>query len=125
MTSIVTKYLIVLALGVSLVGCHHSPDVVTEYKYIEKPALNVPDPLPLQMSPVEFYVVTPENATEVVEEIEPSVLFALNENSYENLALNIERILGYIRELRIILDQYREYYGENIDESGIESTPSE
>lgn len=69
------------------------------------------------MRPVEWVVITPENAEEVWTELQQSntdlVLFGLTDEGYENLAINIANIRNMMNQQRIIIIKYKDYYEPN------------
>lgn len=90
-------------------------EVVTKKE--ERARLNLADPTPLSMRPVEWVVITPENAEEVWTELQQSntdlVLFGLTDEGYENLAINIANIRNMMNQQRIIIIKYKDYYEPN------------
>ena len=75
--------------------------------------LAMPDTLSLQ--PLEWIIITPENAEEVWAKLaeDPKgevVLFALNEKGYEELAKNYASIRTALAEHRNVIIAYRDYY---------------
>ena len=75
--------------------------------------LAMPDTLSLQ--PLEWIIITPENAEEVWVKLaeDPKgevVLFALNEKGYEELAKNYASIRTALAEHRNVIIAYRDYY---------------
>mgnify|MGYP000876758310 CR=1 FL=1 len=81
---------------------------------VERTRLNLPDPDPISARPVEFIVITPENAEETWAKLRESntdlVLFGLTDEGYESLALNIADIRNVLNEYRVILIKYKDYY---------------
>ena len=103
-----------------IVGCASTPEIrevekIIMKKVIEKKLpLNINAPVPLELTQVEWIIVTRENIDEVWAEIEADnegvALFALRHGQYENLALNIVEIRKQLGEYVIILKKYKEYY---------------
>ena len=106
-----------------IVGCASTPEIrevekIIMKKVIEKKLpLNINAPVPLELTQVEWIIVTRENIDEVWAEIEADnegvALFALRHGQYENLALNIVEIRKQLGEYVIILKKYKEYYEED------------
>ena len=106
-----------------IVGCASTPEIKTVEKIITKKViekklpLNINAPVPLELTQVEWIIVTRENIDEVWAEIEADnegvALFALRHGQYENLALNIVEIRKQLGEYVIILKKYKEYYEED------------
>jgi len=87
-------------------------EVITQE--IEKPKLNLDVVEPLDLKPIKWIVITRENVAQVFSEIEQEgksvALFALNTDTYEILAINMEDIKRYILTQNKILVKYKEYY---------------
>ena len=87
-------------MALFIVGCASTPELRTVEKIVTKKViekklpLNIDAPVPLELSDVEWVIVTRENIDEVWAEIEADnegvALFALRHGEYENFALNIE-----------------------------------
>jgi hypothetical protein len=111
-------WIVILTLSVS--GCgfglfskREEPiQVIT--KPIERTPLNLENPPPLRLRPIEWIVVTPENWEEVFRQMQSKdqnlVLFGLTSDGYQNLALTIAEIRNLINTQKIIIGKYREYY---------------
>jgi len=106
-----------ILLSVLIIGClsgcfSRQMEVITEP--IERPRLNLPDYGSVEMNPVEFLVVTPENAEEVFERLEKSrivpVFFGLTGVYYKNLAVNMELLKQYIVYQNEVIKIYKSYY---------------
>lgn len=108
---------IVFLLIVSLLtsACSSGLSVITQEKPRQK--LDLPDPEPIVVLPVEFIVITKDNASSVFSKMERGgkvpVLFGLTGISYKNLALNMQDIQRFIRIQTETLRLYREYYEES------------
>jgi|TARA_B100000214_G_C23941464_1_gene615928 hypothetical protein len=87
-------------------------EVITQE--IEKPKLNLDVVEPLDLKPIKWIVITRENVAQVFSEIEQEgksvALFALDTDTYEILAINMEDIKRYILTQNKILVKYKEYY---------------
>ena len=87
-------------------------EVITQE--IEKPKLNLDVVEPLDLKPIKWIVITRENVAQVFSEIEQEgksvALFALDTDTYEILAINMEDIKRYILTQNQILIKYKEYY---------------
>ena len=110
-------------MALFLVGCAGTPEIRTVEKVVTKKViekklpLSINAPVPLELTEVEWIIVTRENIEEVWAEIEADnegvALFALRHGEYENLALNIVEIRKQLGEDVIILKKYKEYYEED------------
>lgn len=97
----------------SLFGPDVKPvEVVT--KEVERTPLNLPDPTPVDPVPFKWVVITPENAQDVWAKLEKQgddlVLFAVTDEGYEALSINMIQLRNHIDKQRTILLKYREYY---------------
>ncbi len=103
------KILTVSVLGFGLVSCTKpEPEIQTVYINTPVVAPTVPRVDVLTLRPVDWIVITPENVTEQL--AKNNTLFALNTQSYENLALNISDIRANIDQYRAIITIYEESY---------------
>ena len=112
------KYLILT--GILLLAACGEPipepvrPIVIQAEPIARPALNLPNVDRIDARPVEWIVVTPENADQVFAEMEARgeepVLFGVNEQGYENIAINTQQTLSVILQQQAVIDGYREYY---------------
>ena len=113
---VVTCMMLVVVLlifsGCSTFRSEKQIEVITEE--IEKPKLNLDVVEPLDLKPVKWIVLTRENVEEVFTNLEKDgksvALFALDTDTYEILAVNMEDIKRYILTQKTILVKYKEYY---------------
>ena len=112
----IMKILLVL---IGLCFLHGCTTAVKTIEVLNRPepktplGLAMPDTLSLQ--PLEWIIITPENAEEVWAKLaeDPKgevVLFALNEKGYEELAKNYASIRTALAEHRNVIIAYRDYY---------------
>jgi len=84
---------------------------------VQKPQLELPSTDEIRLRDVEWTLITPDNAEEVLEEAEesgrPVVFFALTDKGYENLGLNISDIRALIQQQQTIITAYENYYQES------------
>jgi hypothetical protein len=114
----ITSLLLVASLlsgcaSFSLFGSRVKP-VEVQVKAVERTRLNIPHPEPLSAKPVEWIVITPENAEQVFAELKEKnvdlVLFGLTDDGYESLAVTMAELRNYIAAQRQIIIKYKEYY---------------
>ena len=113
---VVTCMMLVVVLlifsGCSTFRSEKQIEVITEE--IKKPKLNLDAVEPLDLKPVKWIVLTRENVEEVFTNLEKDgksvALFALDTDTYEILAVNMEDIKRYILTQKTILVKYKEYY---------------
>ena len=88
--------------------------VKVEKKAVERTRLDLPDPKPIRPSTHNWIVITPKNADKVWAELKAKnvdlVLFALTDDGYEELAIDMAQIRTFIQQQRDIILRYREYY---------------
>ena len=113
-----------LASSILLTGCGLMPKlpsfggdvkpVEITTKAADKTPLALPDPEPVNTSPIVWYIITPENYQEVfkklAEEGHDVVLFGITDDGYQELAVLIADVRNHINQQREILKRYREYY---------------
>lgn len=108
--------LISLLLATSLSGCALFRDKPIEIvsKPLDKSPLNLSSPDPLRLRPVQWVVVTPQNAEQVFRQLEAKgldpVLFALSDNGYMSLSENLGEVRNFMNTQRQIIIQYKKYY---------------
>ena len=110
------KILLVLLGLCFLQGCTTAVKTIEVLNRPEpKTPLNLDMPETLSLAPLEWTIITPENAEEVWAKLaeDPKgevVLFALNEKGYEELAKNYASIRTALAEHRNVIIAYRDYY---------------
>ena len=71
-------------------------------------------PAPAVQQPVNWIVITKDNAAEKIAELERSqgvvALFALTPQGYQNLSINVAELRRYIQQQNAVLAAVREYY---------------
>jgi len=113
--------IISLLLVTSLSGCasfdlfgkREKPIEITT-KAADKTPLDIPNPDPLKLKPIEWVLVTPGNQEEIFSKLESSgedlVIFALTADGYQSLAVTIAELRNLINTQRNIIIKYKEYY---------------
>jgi hypothetical protein len=118
---------LVLATSVLLSGCasfslfgSRVKPVEIQTKAVERTRLDLPIPTPLSPKPVEWFLITPQNAEEVWAKLKEKnadiVLFGLTDDGYEELAMTMAELRNYIAAQRQIIIKYKEYYEPSKDE---------
>ena len=73
----------------------------------------------LNLRDVDWVVVTADNVEQVLADIEktgrPVVLFALTDEGYENISLNLSDLRAYIQQQQAIMAAYDRYYKDAED----------
>lgn len=81
---------------------------------LDRVPLNLPKADQLKTDPVEWFVITPDNADDVFAVLEKqgtdTVIFGVTDDGYENLSVNIAKILKLVEQQKLIIDAYENYY---------------
>ena len=113
------KILALAFMAVSLQGCamfgwNNVEPIEIRKKAQERTPLNLADPQPLKPSVPQWIIITPENSAQVFSDLKSKntdmVLFALTDDGYEELAVDMAQIRAFIAQQRDIIVKYREYY---------------
>lgn len=117
MTRLALMLLIPVAMslqGCALLAWQAVKPVQIEKKAVERTPLALPDPQPLKPSTPSWIIITPANAEQVWAELRKRnadlVLFALTDDGYEELAMDMGQIRNFITQQREIIVRYRQYY---------------
>jgi len=109
--NVVTMLTAVLVLS-SCSSIPQSIDILS--KPAEKVALDLPDVDRFTQRPIEWVVVTPENAEVIFEKMATEnkkiVVFAVDEKGYEALTLNVTDLLKLVRQQKAVIAAYEQYY---------------
>lgn len=104
--------------GFSLFGEREKP-ITVQTKAVERTRLNIQPLPPLAPRATRWIVITPENADKVWADLKAKnmdlVLFAVTDDGYEELAVTMTEIRGYINAQRQIIIKYQEYYEPKIE----------
>ena len=100
--------------GCALLGWKALEGIEIKKKAVDRTPLNLADPQPLKPTAPQWRVITPENQAQVFAELKSKnidqVLFALTDDGYEELSVDIAQIRALIAQQRDIILKYREYY---------------
>lgn len=117
------KYLMIWSLLLLVSGC--ATPTVKEKEYIQQTIEQKERPRGVEMHDVKWYVVTPENIEEFLENFKQNtgdvVFFAISVPHYENLALNLAELRRYIEQQQSIIV----YYENSINKPDSNETNSE
>ena len=117
-----------LLLASSLAGCasfdllgkREKPIEITT-KAADKTPLDIANPDPLKLKPMEWVVVTPANQEEIFKKLEEKgsdpVVFGLTPDGYQALAVTIAELRNMINTQRNIIIKYKEYYEPKKEET--------
>ena len=115
MKSIIAVFIAASMLpGCALLGWKAIEGIEIKKKAVDRTPLNLADPQPLKPTAPQWRVITPENQAQVFAELKSKnidqVLFALTDDGYEELSVDIAQIRALIAQQRDIIVKYREYY---------------
>jgi hypothetical protein len=100
--------------GCALLGWKAIEGIEIKKKAVDRTPLNLADLQPLKPTAPQWRVITPENQAQVFAELKSKnidqVLFALTDDGYEELSVDIAQIRALIAQQRDIIVKYREYY---------------
>jgi hypothetical protein len=110
-----------LLLVSSLTGCasfslfgNRVKPVEIQTKAVERTRLNIPMPQPVTARPLEWIIITPENAEQIWARLKESnkdiVIIGLSDDGYETLSVTIAELRNMIASQRQIILKYKEYY---------------
>jgi hypothetical protein len=108
-----------LILFVALSACSTPQPVSIEIsaKPVDRPELVLPKPDRIQTRQIDWVIITPDNAEEVFNRLKetgkPVTFFALTEQGYEALALNLNDLRTFIQQLQTIIVAYESYYAQS------------
>lgn len=104
-------------LAVSACGAPKPQPIQISAKPVEKPELVLPKVDRVQTREVSWVVITPENFQEQIEKLnargKPIVFFALTDEGYEALALNLSDLRAFIQQQQAIILAYEGYYKDS------------
>ena len=106
--------LLLLTLLLSSCGYLRKPEkeIIVKTVEVQKIIPIQPQPKPVDMIDVKFYVVTEENYAEFKEKFMKTnndyVFYAVSVHDYENLAFNMAELYRYIRQQKEIMIYYEE-----------------
>lgn len=114
------KILIAFLCLIFLSGCgffNSAPlEVITKAE--EKVPLNIPELASIKLTKLRWIILTPENYEEVFNQLQTegvdTVVFALTDHGYEELAVNLATIKQFMIEQGAILKAYKAYYEPKI-----------
>lgn len=87
------------------------PVVKVETRVVEvaRPAPVIPRPSPVKLRPVEWVILTEENASSKITSA-GGVVFGMSAKSYENLTWNLDSVKVYMRQSNAAIAAFDNYY---------------
>ena len=117
---LIQSVLVSLILITFLTSCSGVKKLEIFKEEVPRTKLNLEKPTPLQLENLKWIIITSENADEVFKKLEEQgidpVLWGLTDKDFELLAKNFARIRNQLMITNDLLDKYKEYYEEEIDE---------
>ena len=117
---LIQSVLVSLILITFLTSCSGVKKLEIFKEEVPRAKLNLEKPTPLQLENLKWIIITSENADEVFKKLEEQgidpVLWGLTDKDFELLAKNFARIRNQLMITNDLLDKYKEYYEEEIDE---------
>lgn len=98
------KFIKLVALSILVSACSLPSPAPT----FDKPNLNIPLDSGIELHYVKFAVLTEKNSKSYFEKHKAA--FALTEQDYKNLSLNVEELRQFIIKQLKIIKLYKEYY---------------
>lgn len=123
-TMLVNKLFFLAILTTLLPGCitfgnmfgkhEETKPVETICKPIERTPLAINEPAPLRLKAPKWLILTPANADAIWKDLADKktdmALFALTDDGYEELSVDMAEIRNFMATQRGIIQRYREYY---------------
>jgi len=113
--------LALIASSCSMMGNNVKPVSVTTIAK-QQPMYHPPLPMEVQMDPVDWEILTPENMVVYLDNLEKGeaprrAFYTLSSKEYEHLSMDIADITRYIKEVLGIIKFYRDYDKEEEEEN--------
>ena len=97
-----------------LPGCSSVTPLEVKISPVKQVPLSLPNVDPLSLDQVEWYIVNEANAEAVFAELEKKnydqVIFGLTDKGYENITVNMAKILSLVRQQEAIIGAYKSYH---------------
>lgn len=102
-------------MALTLQACSLVPEALqVNTTAVERPELVVPTVDKFNQRNVKWIIVTPDNVNNVFKDLEDAntdvVLFALTDEGYANLTLNMADIIKLLQQQKAIIAAYKQYY---------------
>ena len=99
---------------IALPGCSSVKPLEIKISPVKQVPLSLPNVDLLTLDKVEWYVVNKKNAEAVFKELEKKnydqVIFGLTDKGYENISVNMAKILSLVRQQEAIIGAYKSYH---------------
>ena len=98
----------------SLAACSSIRKIEVTTASLERIPLTLSSVDTLELDEVTWIIITPENIDQIFRDLEKKnfdiVLFALTDNGYENLSVNMAKIKKIVLQQKTIIAAYKRYY---------------
>ena len=98
----------------SLAACSSIRKIEVTTASLERIPLTLSSVDTLELDKVTWIIITPENIDQIFRDLEKKnfdiVLFALTDNGYENLSVNMAKIKKIVLQQKTIIAAYKRYY---------------
>lgn len=109
-----------LSLVLAITGCTTTSTPISPIEIsttpIDRPSLSIPKADTLRIREIDWKIITEENIEQIFQELKNNgkdpVLFAVTEDGYERLALNLGDVRTFIQQQRTIIASYERYYND-------------
>ena len=103
-----------------LTGCSSSvKPIEVKYSPVKQVQLNLPKVEELKLDPVDWYVINQGNQEKVFKRLEKKnydpALMGLTDKGYENLSVNLTKILTVMEQQRLTIEAYDKYQKRQAD----------
>lgn len=103
-----------------LTGCSSSvTPIEVKYSPVKQVQLNLPKVEELKLDPVDWHVINQNNQEEVFKNLEKKnydpALMGLTDKGYENLSVNLTKILTVMEQQRLTIEAYDKYQKRQAD----------
>ena len=107
--------LVLMPLTMALSSCSAIPQTLRITSApVEKPKLELPSVDRFSQRKLDWIVITPDNVNDVFEELKNEnkqiVVFAVDEEGYEALTLNVTDLLKLVQQQNSVITAYKQYY---------------
>lgn len=106
--------LLISGCGTFKFGGQTVEPISIEKKAVERARLDLAEPKPLMGRPMQWIIITPDNAEQVWQDLKGKnmdlVLFGITDEGYEELSISMAEIRNFIAQQRSIIVKYKEYY---------------
>jgi len=112
-----------------LPACSSVQPLEVKISPVKRVTLTLPNVDPLELDKIEWYVINEANAEAVFAELEKKnydqVIFGLTDRGYENITVNMAKILSLVRQQEPIIGAYKSYHEEQADTIDSHNTKQE